>query len=47
MKEKPKASSPDMIENPGHDGRAVNARDHLDRSAAALADGHIDFEQPG
>ena len=37
----------DTLENPGDDERAVNARDDLDGPAAALADGHIDFEHPG
>jgi len=36
------ANSPlDMLENPGDDERAVNARDDLDRPAPALAEGHI------
>jgi hypothetical protein len=37
----------DMLENPGDDERTVNARDDLDGPAAALADGHFDFEHAG
>ncbi len=33
-----------MLENPGDDERAANARDDLDGPTAALADGHVDFE---